>query len=281
MPELPEVETVRRGLAPVLVGKRIARVTARRADLRFPLPERFAERLAGRSVVDLARRGKFLLATLDDGATWLSHLGMSGRFRFGAAVGSLESHDHVLMTTEDDVPIVYHDARRFGFMDLLAAGARDRRLAGLGRDPLTPGFSTAYLRPLLAGRAAPIKAMLLDQRVVAGIGNIYASESLFAAGIAPTRACRTLEPEDVEALVGAIKDVLARAIVAGGSTLRDHRQPSGDLGCFQHAFAVYQRHGLPCSRCAGETEASSSGAPLVARVVLSGRSTFYCPACQR
>lgn len=281
MPELPEVETVRRGLAPVLVGKTIARVTVRRPDLRFALPGQFAERLAGRRVNVLTRRGKFLLAMLDDGVTWLMHLGMSGCFRLGGDERALDRHDHVVMVTEDDVPLVYHDPRRFGFMDLLRTEEIDPRFRGLGRDPLTQGFSAAYLQPLLAGRATPIKVALLDQRVVAGMGNIYASESLFAAGIAPKRPAGSLRADEIEALVRCIKDVLTRAIAVGGATLRDHRHPTGELGCFQNEFSVYHREGMPCVRCAAAEEGANQGPMLIARVAQGGRSTFYCPACQR
>lgn len=283
MPELPEVETVRRGLAPVLIEKTIARVVVRRPDLRFALPHAFADRLAGRRVRALTRRGKFLLAALDDGGTWLTHLGMSGCFRLGGDERALDRHDHVVMVTEDGLPLVYRDPRRFGFMDLLTAGEGDGgpRLRGLGRDPLTDGFSPAYLRALLSGRAAPIKAVLLDQRVVAGMGNIYASESLFEAGIAPTRPARSLKADEVRLLVGCIKDVLARAIAVGGATLRDHRHPSGELGCFQHEFSVYHREGLPCPRCAASEGLALRDGARIARIAQGGRSTFYCPSCQR
>lgn len=283
MPELPEVETVRRGLTPVLVEKTIARVTVRRPDLRFALPHAFADRLAGRRVLALARRGKFLLAALDDGGTWLMHLGMSGCFRLGGNEGALASHDHVMMVTEDGIALVYRDPRRFGFMDLLAAGERDGdpRLRVLGRDPLTDEFSPAYLHSLLSGRAAPIKAVLLDQRVVAGMGNIYASESLFEAGIAPMRPARSLAAGEVRRLVSCIKNVLTRAIAVGGATLRDHRHPSGELGCFQNQFSVYHREGSPCPRCAGSGTLASRDGARIARIAQGGRSTFYCPACQR
>jgi formamidopyrimidine-DNA glycosylase len=277
MPELPEVETVRLGLMPVLQGRRLVAVTQRRRDLRFPLPVAFAERLTGRSVRDIERLGKFLLIRLDDGWIWLVHLGMSGSFRIAAAGASdsaADRHDHVLVSTDAGACISFHDPRRFGFMDLVPADgvATHPRLAGLGPDPLGPAFTAAYLGDRLAGRQAPLKARLLDQHVVAGMGNIYASESLFRARLAPTRPSATVGGRRLGLLVRAIRGVFADAIAAGGASLRDHRRPSGELGCFQHAFAVYGREGERCPGC--RCDAGVTGG--VRRIVQSGRSTYYC-----
>jgi formamidopyrimidine-DNA glycosylase len=280
MPELPEVETVRRGLLPVLAGHRLAVVEQRRLDLRFPLPVDFARRLAGRRIEDIERRGKYLLIRLDADEVWLAHLGMSGRFCIdGPDTPPPGPHDHVLLRTDDGVCIRFHDPRRFGFMDLVPAEALDRcpHLAGLGPDPLGPAFDQAYLAASLAGRRAPLKAALLDQRVVAGMGNIYASESLFRARLSPTRTAATVCGKRVDRLVAAIKDVFAEAIAAGGSSLRDHRQPSGELGFFQHGFAVYGRPGEPCPGC--RCQPARTGG--IRRIVQSGRSTFYCGLRQR
>ena len=293
MPELPEVETVRRGLAPALEGRRIARVLQRRPDLRYPLPERFAERLAGRRVERLDRRAKYILARLEGDEVLLVHLGMSGRFtihapdaaapdapgRFhhDAAAGTGGApHDHVVFDMEDGTRIVYSDHRRFGFMDLIAGAALDanRHLKDLGPEPLGNEFSAAVLGDRLKGRRAPIKAALLDQRTVAGLGNIYVCEALHRAGVSPNRAASGVAgPLRAERLARAIRDVLTDAIAAGGSTLRDYAHTDGELGYFQHAFAVYDREGEPCSKpgCGG----------TVRRMVQSGRSTFYCPQCQR
>ena len=272
MPELPEVETIRRGLAPLLTGRSLIGVEARRADLRFPLPPRFARDLEGARVTRLDRLGKYLLIDLACGRVWLVHLGMSGRFRLagGEAIGA---HDHVIVTTDDGTRLVFCDPRRFGFMDLFAADglARHPRLQGLGPDPLGPAFSAAVLGARLQAKAAAIKVVLLDQKVVAGMGNIYASESLFRAKIAPTRAAGTLAAGEVDRLAAAIVAVFEDAIAAGGSTLRDHRRPSGEIGAFQSRFAVYGRTGAPCPVCAAG----------IARIVQGGRATYHCPACQR
>lgn len=293
MPELPEVETVRRGLLPVLEGRRIAAAVVRRAGLRFPFPPRFAERLTGRRVARLRRRAKYILADLDGGETLIVHLGMSGRFTVypagsneGAMLGEFHhaapeaasgagKHDHVLLETGEGARLVYNDHRRFGLMLLEPTADLDRHrlFAGLGPEPLDPPLGTAALAARLKGKAAPIKAALLDQRVVAGLGNIYVSEALHRAGIHPERAAGSLSPPRIARLAGAVTAVLDAAIAAGGSTLRDHAQVNGELGYFQHAFRVYDREGTPCP---------SPGCPgTVRRIVQSGRSTFYCARCQR
>ena len=276
MPELPEVETVRRGLVLALEGKRLARVEVRRADLRRPFPERFAERLQGRRIRALRRRAKYLLLGLDSDEDWLIHLGMSGRMLVGQGwPNELDAHDHVIVGAEDGTVIRFNDARRFGVMDLMAASETEAHplLAGIGPEPLDPSFDGPALAERLAGKAAPIKAALLDQRVVAGIGNIYASEALFRARISPTRKSGTIKGERADTLVAAIKRVLNDAIKAGGSSLRDHRQTSGELGYFQHSFQVYGKEGKPCPVCRSKTG--------IRALVQSGRSTFYCAKCQR
>lgn len=278
MPELPEVETVRRGLMPVLIGHRVSRVTVRREDLRFPLPANFAQRLVGRGVTGIERQGKYLLIGLDGGWVWLAHLGMSGSFRFGADAGAL-THDHLIVETDAGVCLAFHDPRRFGFMDLTRAAeiARHPRLMVLGADPLSAGFTPAYLQGRLAGRRSPLKTVLMDQAVVPGMGNIYASESLFRAGLAPERAASTVAQRSVRRLVGAIGAVLAEAIAAGGSSLKDHVQPSGELGCFQHSFAVYDRAGQACPGCTCDP-AETGG---IRRIVQGGRASYFCPRRQR
>jgi formamidopyrimidine-DNA glycosylase len=282
MPELPEVETVRRGLLPLLAGQRLRTVVQRRPDLRFPLPEGFAARLAGRRVMAIDRHGKYLLFRLDGDLVWLAHLGMSGRFRTGdeAAAGRAPlPHDHLLVETDEGVCVRFHDPRRFGFMDLMPAEAviRHPMLATLGPDPLGPAFTARWLADRCHGRLAPIKAVLLDQRVVAGMGNIYASESLFRAGLAPARPAGALGEAGVRRLFRAIGAVFRAAIAAGGSSLRDHRQPSGELGFFQHQFAVYGRAGLPCPGC--RCRIAETGG--IRRIVQSGRSTYFCGSRQR
>ncbi len=281
MPELPEVETVRRGLEPVLTGHRIVRADVRRPDLRRPFPPGLAGRLTGVRVVALRRRSKYLLADLDSGETLIVHLGMSGRMLVsGALVGAFhhphpapEKHDHVVLDLDDGARLTFNDARRFGLIDLVASEGLDAHplLAGLGPEPLGNGFSAAVLGARMAGRFAPVKAMLLDQRVVAGLGNIYVCEALWRARISPLREAGAVTAAEVETLVAAIRAVLDEAIAAGGSSLRDYRQADGELGYFQHSFRVYGREGEPCPR----------GDGTVARVVQSGRSSFWCPACQR
>lgn len=283
MPELPEVETVRRGLLPVMEGRRILRAEVNRPDLRWPLPERMAERLAGRRVTALRRRSKYILADLDGGETLLIHLGMSGRMLIAEAqVGvfhhplpAAEKHDHVVLTMEGGARITFNDARRFGMMDLWPTAdlAAHPLLAGLGPEPFGNDFNETYLAERLRGRTMPVKAALLDQRIVAGLGNIYVCEALHDALISPERRVRDMTEAEIARLVPVIRDVLTRAIEAGGSSLRDYRQADGELGYFQHSFRVYGREGLPCLHpgCGG----------TVRRVVQSGRSSFFCPVCQR
>jgi formamidopyrimidine-DNA glycosylase len=294
MPELPEVETVRRGLAPALVGARFSRVTLRRADLRFPFPARFAARLEGRTVTGLARRAKYLTADLDSGETLIMHLGMSGRFDVAFPDGRnlspgefyLEGaqgtprHDHVVMAMSTGATVTYNDARRFGFMDLVPTGglATCRHFARMGLEPLD-GLTGAVIAGLFRHRIAPLKAALLDQRLIAGLGNIYVCEALHRARLHPeTPAGRLARPDGrptakANALAKAIVAVLEEAVEAGGSTLRDYARTDGRAGAFQHAFRVYDRVGHACSRpgCAGS----------IARIVQANRSTFYCVACQR
>lgn len=285
MPELPEVETVRRGLEPHLTGRIIARAEARRPDLRWPLPPDLVQVLTGARVSGLRRRSKYILADLEDRGSLLLHLGMSGRMLIeDSAPGAfhrdptiLPRHDHVVFWTDLGTRITFNDARRFGMVDLLApgmeeSGASHPLLAHLGPEPLGEDFTPETLGRALAGRRMPIKAALLDQRIVAGLGNIYVSEALHRAGIAPTRLAGDVTPAEVATLVGHVRAVLVEAIAAGGSSLRDHRQASGELGYFQHSFRVYGREGAPCPTpgCAGS----------VARIVQSGRSSFYCPTCQ-
>lgn len=282
MPELPEVETVRRGLAPVLEGRRVLAAEARRPDLRWPLPPRLAERLTGARVEALERRSKYLLARLDRGETLLLHLGMTGRLLVsGAMVGAFHhplavpgKHDHVVLDMEGGARVVFNDARRFGALDLwpTATIAAHPLLAALGPEPLGPDFDADRLAARLAGRFAPVKAVLLDQKTVAGLGNIYVCEALWRARISPLRLAGEVTAEETARLAGAIRETLTDAIAAGGSSLKDYRQADGELGYFQHAFAVYGREGLPCLRpgCGGE----------IRRVVQSGRSSFFCPVCQ-
>jgi formamidopyrimidine-DNA glycosylase len=277
MPELPEVETVRRGLALRMEGRRLARVEQRRPDLRFPLPRRLGERLEGRRVERLGRRAKYILVHLEGGETLLVHLGMAGRMVLvdAAAPPPPDPHDHVVFTLEDGTEIRFNDARRFGAMDLVAEAAlgRHKLLKDLGPEPLGNEFSGPVLEQRLAGKRTPLKAALLDQRVVAGLGNIYVSESLFWAGLSPRRLAGTVKGPRAERLAGAIRDVLERAIEAGGSSLRDYVQASGELGYFQHQWAVYGRAGEKCPGCA-----CSIG---IRQIVQAGRSTFYCASKQR
>jgi formamidopyrimidine-DNA glycosylase len=279
MPELPEVETVRRGLVPKLVGRRIVRLVQRRRDLRVPLPARFAQRVEGRTILGIDRRAKYLLLRLDDGNTLIAHLGMSGRMTLhdaaSAAEHPFERHDHVVIDTDEGWQVRFNDARRFGLMLLVADTAVDghKLFKGLGPEPLDESFDGAALASRLKGRKTPIKAALLDQKTLVGVGNIYACEALFEAGISPRRLAHTVQGERAERLVAAIKHVLLRSIDYGGSTLRDHVQPGGELGYFQTRFKVYDRIGALCpTRNCGGT---------VRRLVQSGRSTFYCARCQR
>ena len=290
MPELPEVETVRMGLRPVLEGHRITHVETRRGDLRVPFPKQFVKRLTNRDVTALRRRAKYLLADLDSGETFVIHLGMSGRMsvyaegharKLGRYVHDTASqevghgkHDHVVIESDAPARIVYTDHRRFGLMTLIATKkiAQHPLFRDLGIEPLSKGFDPAYLEGALAGKKTPIKSALLDQRVVAGLGNIYVCEALFRARISPKRLAKNVSPKSTPVLVKAIKLVLRDAIEAGGSSLRDHKRVDGELGDFQHRFAVYDREGKPCpSGCGG----------VVKRIVQAGRSTFFCPKCQK
>jgi formamidopyrimidine-DNA glycosylase len=283
VPELPEVETVRRGLLTVMEGQDIASAQVRRPDLRWPFPPRMAERLSGQHVDRLRRRSKYILADLGSGETLILHLGMSGRILIsGQMQGSFhhhhpapEKHDHVVLDMGNGARVTFNDARRFGAMDLAPTEAVEDHplLAGLGPEPFGNAFHEDYLVARLRGRNTPIKAALLDQRIIAGLGNIYVSEVLFRAGISPRRKAGRIAAPRVRALVPMIREVLSEAIEAGGSSLRDHRQTNGELGYFQHAFRVYDREGQPCPTpgCTG----------TVARIVQSGRSSFYCPNCQR
>lgn len=289
MPELPEVETVRMGLAPVLEHHRITYAETRRGDLRVPFPPHFVERITDRRVNRLARRAKYILAELDSGETLVMHLGMSGRFSVHApgrelrlgnyvyepAKGGRHRHDHVVVRTDAPAEIVFNDHRRFGLMLLVETAALDTHplFDGLGPEPLSRAFTAKSLECSLHARRTPIKSALLDQRTVAGLGNIYVCEALFCAGISPKRLAMSVRGKRATGLVRAIRSVLRAAIKAGGSSLRDYARTDGALGEFQHRFAVYDREGRPCPRagCKGK----------VRRIVQSGRSTFYCPACQR
>jgi formamidopyrimidine-DNA glycosylase len=288
MPELPEVETVRRGLAPALEGKRLARVEARRPDLRFPLPEGFVQRLTGARIERLERRAKYLLAPLDRGDVLVMHLGMTGRFdittpegghlrpgEFHEAVGENPKHEHVVFHTDDGVRVAYSDPRRFGFMDLIPEGglAEHPFFKGMGPEPLGRDFTVDTLVKAFTGRKQGPKTLLLDQRVVAGLGNIYVCEALWRAHISPLKPAGTIAKKRLGPLHQAILEVLGEAIEAGGSTLRDFAATDGALGYFQHRFCVYDREGEPCLTpgCGG----------TVAREVQAGRSTFFCPVCQR
>ncbi|MEQ8966474.1 MAG: bifunctional DNA-formamidopyrimidine glycosylase/DNA-(apurinic or apyrimidinic site) lyase [Azospirillaceae bacterium] len=280
MPELPEVETVRRGLSVALDGRRLARVVQRRADLRYPLPERLPERLVGRRVERIDRRAKYLLIRLDDGQVLMVHLGMSGRMTVTASPGPPPgAHDHILLETDDGTLVAFNDPRRFGMVDLLdaAALASHPALSRLGPEPLSDAFTAEYLTGRLAGRFTPIKAALLDQTVVAGLGNIYACEALFHAGVSPKRMAASVAGKRAARLVPAIRAVLERAIAAGGSSLRDYVQANGELGYFQHAWAVYDKEGLACPGCTCDL-ARTGG---IRRIVQSNRSTFYCASRQR
>ncbi|BAV49907.1 formamidopyrimidine-DNA glycosylase [Mesorhizobium sp. 113-1-2] len=295
MPELPEVETVRRGLQPVLEGARLTKVEARRPDLRFPFPERFAERLTGKTITALGRRAKYLTMHVQDGPVLICHLGMSGSFRieteddnetpgvFHHERSKSTTHDHVVfdVAAADGARsrVIFNDPRRFGFM-LFAEGSPETHpmLAGLGVEPTGNALDGALLASLLKGRGSPLKAALLDQKLIAGLGNIYVSEALWRAGLSPLRAAGTIAKpgkkarEQSERLAEAIRSVISDAIAAGGSSLRDYVHTDGSLGYFQHSFAVYDREGEPCPKpgCRGHIE----------RVVQSGRSTFYCRTCQ-
>lgn len=283
MPELPEVETVKRGLAPVMEGARIAQADVNRPDLRWPFPENMSARLTGATIVRLRRRSKYILADLDTGESLLIHLGMSGRMLIsGAKIGSFthdhppaEKHDHVVFHMESGARVTFNDPRRFGAMDLLDTKTAEQHklLSLIGPEPLGNSFDSDYLVNVLANKASPIKSTLLDQRIVAGLGNIYVCETLYRAGISPLRKANQLSKTRISSIVPIIRDVLSEAIDAGGSSLKDFRQASGDLGYFQHSFDVYGREGEPCR--------TAECASAIKRVVQSGRSSFYCANCQR
>ena len=276
MPELPEVETICRGLRPKLEGQRLVRVIQRRQDLRFPLPDDFAARLEGRTVERIERRAKYMLFHLDDGWTLVGHLGMSGRMTvIDGTPTPAGRHDHIELGTEGGATVRLNDARRFGFMDLIETDtlAAHPMLRTLGPEPLSNAFNAVALGEALKGRRTPIKTALLDQKVVAGLGNIYACEALFRAAISPRRSTHTIPGRRAERLVPGIRNVLEAAIAAGGSSLQDYVQADGKLGYFQHNWRVYGRAGEPCTfdGCDG----------TIGRIVQSGRSTFYCGTHQR
>ncbi|HXZ02554.1 MAG TPA: bifunctional DNA-formamidopyrimidine glycosylase/DNA-(apurinic or apyrimidinic site) lyase [Stellaceae bacterium] len=277
MPELPEVETVRRGLALRLEGRRVARLRLNRADLRLPMPPDLSERVEGRRVERLGRRAKYILLHLEDGGVVIAHLGMSGRLVLSepGSLAPADPHDHVVFTLEDGTELRFNDARRFGLLDYVDAAGLERHkfFAHLGPEPLGNEFNGPALAARLDGKATPIKAALLDQRVVAGLGNIYVSESLFHAGLSPKRLAGTVTGARAEKLACAIRDVLERAIAAGGSSLRDYVQASGELGYFQHHWAVYGKEGERCPGCDCRHG--------IRRIVQAGRSTFYCSRRQR
>jgi formamidopyrimidine-DNA glycosylase len=290
MPELPEVETVKRGLEPALSGRTFARVTLRRKDLRFPFPERFQERLEGNRIEALSRRAKYIVAHLSSGENLIMHLGMTGRFSLarhgkvsnlgefyfetgseGAADGP---HDHVVFDLDDGTRVIFNDPRRFGMMDI--GGPDHKLLRDIGIEPLGNELSGAWLAEQLRGKKAPMKAALLDQRIIAGLGNIYVSEALYRAGISPRRKSGTLVRKSqydkrLDLLADEIRNILNEAILAGGSTLQDYQSVDGSKGEFQQRFRVYDREGDACASC---------GEPI-RRIVQSGRSTFYCSTCQR
>ena len=288
MPELPEVETVRRGLEPVLSGIKIARADVRRPDLRWPFPERMAERLTGAVITQLRRRSKYILADLDTGETLLIHLGMSGRMLISTPEGEQDTpgqfhyehqaigkHDHVILDMETGARITFNDARRFGAMDLMDTAQQDDHwlLSKLGPEPLGNAFNDTHLVTGLKGRKTPIKSALLDQRIVAGLGNIYVCEALFRAGISPKKMAGQISARRVASLVPIIREILEEAIQSGGSSLRDYRQTDGELGYFQHNFRVYGRESEACVTDGCEKQ--------ILRITQSGRSSFYCPHCQR
>lgn len=291
MPELPEVETVRRGLEPVVTGRRIVRIETRRSGLRFPFPPGFAARLAAATVLRLTRRAKYIIGDLDTGESLIIHLGMTGRFtaltpqgitnlgefyfETGAGAAADGPHDHVVLHLENGARLVYSDPRRFGMMDLAATAAlgAHRLLAGIGVEPLGNAFSADYLAEKFKGKAAPLKAALLDQRIVAGLGNIYVCEALHAARLSPKRKAGNVKREKLEELVRHIRAILNEAISAGGSTLQDFQHTDGSAGSFQQRFAAYDREGEACGHagCTG----------TIKRITQAGRSTFYCPVCQK
>jgi len=289
MPELPEVETVLRGLEPIMVNQKIMNAEIRRPDLRWPFPENMSERLTGATILRFHRRSKYILCDLDTGETLLIHLGMSGRMTISYPVNDAKDllanfnykhplpakHDHVILDMQAGARISFNDARRFGAMDLIDTKNlfAHKLIKSLGPEPLGNEFNTPYLYSKFKGKTAPIKSALLDQRIVSGLGNIYVCESLWRAGINPKRLSGKVSRKKIDALIPIVRDVLREAISAGGSSLKDHRQANGDLGYFQHSFAVYGREGKKCN--------SVNCPELVKRIVQSGRSSFYCAKCQK
>lgn len=288
MPELPEVETVRRGLEPYMVGQTIKQVQLRRPDLRFPFPAGFAAKITGHKILTLGRRAKYLMAELDNDEFLIMHLGMSGSFRvenepmgrFHHPRGEAPTHDHVIFILQNHMKIIYNDPRRLGFMDLIPRRdlAQHKLFKKIGIEPLGNSLNGALLAELFKAKKRNLKAVLLDQSLICGLGNIYVCEALFAAGLSPKRmastlaGCTPLAQQRAQKLAECIGDVLTKAVAAGGSTLRDHRQLDGNLGYFQHHFQVYDREGEPCPHKCGH---------FIRRIVQSGRSTFYCPQCQK
>lgn len=277
MPELPEVETVCRGLSHLMEGRMLARVDVRRKDLRIPFPPNLAKRLTGRTVLRIHRRAKYILIDLDNGETIVAHLGMSGRMTVVAKGAALEKHDHVVFHLDNGAEVRFNDPRRFGLMTLAKTADLDshKLFKGQGPDPMTNAFSAPMLAAALKGRTTAIKTALLDQRIVVGLGNIYVCEALFRSGISPKRKSGSIDLQRASRLVPDIKAVLAEAIQVGGSSLRDHVQPNGELGYFQHNWRVYGRENEPCRN------AKLHNGGVIKRIVQGGRSTFFCPKCQK
>jgi len=296
MPELPEVETVRRGLAPVMEGGTIKAVKLNRPDLRFPFPDLFIERLEGQKILSVGRRAKYLVLDMESGEVLVMHLGMSGSFRIELPQGTTapgvfhhkrsgaQKHDHVIISvTGQNGPaeIIYNDPRRFGYMDIVPRADMEthRHFVGMGIEPTGNALDGTTISKLFAGKSTPLKAALLDQRLIAGLGNIYVCEALWRAGLSPRRKASSITRKDGKAtqrtqlLAIAIREIIATAIEAGGSSLRDYKQTDGTMGYFQHRFNVYDQEGKPC-KAAGCNS-------IIKRIVQSGRSTFYCPSCQR
>ncbi|OUR80514.1 DNA-formamidopyrimidine glycosylase [Alphaproteobacteria bacterium 46_93_T64] len=276
MPELPEVETVAKGLEQALLGDQFSKITLRRKDLRFPFPEDFSQKMSGKTITRIGRRAKYLLMTLEDSTVMIGHLGMSGSFRIDTGLNiTPDKHDHMIFETEKGITVRYHDPRRFGFMLLTNEQemAEHPRLKDIGPEPLGNSFSGPVLAKNLSSRKGPIKTAILDQKVVAGIGNIYACEALFRASISPTRVANTIKGKRADLLASTIKEVLNDAILSGGSTLRNYSKTDGELGYFQHKFKVYAHEGDPCP--------SSDCGHVIERIIQSGRSTFLCSKCQK
>lgn len=283
MPELPEVETVARGIAPFIEGQKITETRTNRKDLRTPLPAKFKERLEGVKVNKVTRRAKYVLCHLTSGEVLIIHLGMSGRLVIHPKGQTLpnEKHDHVIITFSNGVRMRFNDPRRFGLMELVKENnlTKDKLFHHLGPEPLEKSFNGEYLRVALQARKTPIKTAIMNQEVVVGVGNIYAAEALYLSHIAPQRPANKLKKAEYQALADSIQKILKSAIKSGGSTLRDYVRSSGDKGYFQLSLNVYQREGLPCYCCATTDTLKSS--PLIRRIVQQGRSTFYCSICQK